>query len=45
MSRAGETYDTAHAESLFLRYKAELLEDDTFRDVTEAELESFDYID
>ncbi|MBI1766890.1 MAG: transposase family protein [Bacteroidetes bacterium] len=25
MSRAGETYDNAHAESLFSRYKAELL--------------------
>jgi hypothetical protein len=26
MSRADETYDNAHAESLFSRYKAELLE-------------------
>lgn len=45
MSRAGETYDNAHAESLFSRYKAELLEDGAFRDVVEAELESFDYIE
>ena len=45
MSRAGETYDNAHAESLFSRYKAELLEDGSFRDVTEAELETFDYIE
>lgn len=45
MSRAGETYDNAHAESLFSRYKAELLEDGAFRDVAEAELESFDYIE
>lgn len=45
MSRAGETYDNAHAESLFSRYKAELLEDGAFRDVTEAELETFDYIE
>lgn len=45
MSRAGETYDNAHAESLFSRYKAELLEDGSFRDVAEAELESFDYIE
>jgi len=45
MSRAGETYDNAHAESLFSRYKAELLEDGAFRNVAEAELESFDYIE
>ncbi len=45
MSRAGETYDNAHAESLFSRYKAELLEDGAFRDVAEAELESFDYLE
>lgn len=45
MSRAGETYDNAHAESLFSRYKAELLEDGAFRDVAEAELEAFDYIE
>ena len=45
MSRAGETYDNAHAESLFSRYKAELLEDGSFRDLTEAELETFDYIE
>ena len=45
MSRAGETYDNAHAESLFSRYKAELLEDGAFRDVAEAELETFDFIE
>ena len=45
MSRAGETYDNAFAESLFSRYKAELLEDGVFRDVAEAELETFDYIE
>ena len=45
MSRAGETYDNAYAESLFSRYKAELLEDGAFRDVDEAELETFDYIE
>lgn len=45
MSRAGETYDNTHAESLFSRYKAELLEDGAFRDVAEAELETFDYIE
>jgi len=45
MSRAGETYDNAFAESLFSRYKAELLEDGVFGDVAEAELETFDYIE
>ena len=45
MSRAGETYDNVHAESLFSRYKAELLEGGAFRDVAEAELETFDYIE
>ena len=45
MSRAGETYDNAFAESLFSRYKAELLEGGAFRDVTEAQLETFEYIE
>lgn len=45
MSRAGETYDNAYAESLFSRYKAELLENGMFRDLDEAELETFDYIE
>ena len=45
MSRAGETYDNVFAESLFSRYKAELLEDGAFRDVAEAQLETFDYIE
>jgi putative transposase len=45
MSRAGETYDNAHAESLFSRYKAELLENGAFRAVAAAELETFDYIE
>lgn len=45
MSRAGETYDNPFAESLFSRYKAELLEDGVFRDVAEARLETFDYIE
>lgn len=40
MSRAGETYDNAYAESLFSRYKAELLENGIFRDLAEAELET-----
>jgi len=45
MSRAGETYDNAFAESLFSRYKAELLEGGAFRDAAEAQLETFDYIE
>lgn len=45
MSRAGETYDNAYAESLFSRYKAELLEGGGFADVEEARMESFDYIE
>ncbi len=45
MSRRGETYDNAFAESLFSRYKAELLEGGAFRDVVEAELETFTYIE
>jgi putative transposase len=45
MSRAGETYDNAYAESLFSRYKAELLEGGAFSDVEEARLETFHYIE
>lgn len=45
MSRTGETYDNAFAESLFSRYKAELLEGGTFFDTEEARLETFRYID
>ena len=45
MSRAGETYDNAYAESLFSRYKAELLEGGAFADVEEARLETFNYIE
>ena len=45
MSRASQTYDNAFAESLFSRYKAELLEGGAFRDVEEARMESFHYIE
>jgi putative transposase len=45
MSRAGETYDNAYAESLFSRYKAELLEGGEFTDVEEARSETFNYIE
>jgi transposase InsO family protein len=45
MSRADETYDNAHAESLFSRYKAELLEDGAFANVEQARSETFAYIE
>ncbi len=45
MSRADETYNNAHAESLFLLYKAELLEGGAFADVEEARMETFIYIE
>lgn len=43
MSRADETYDDAHAESLFSRYKAQLLEGGAFADVGEARMETLIY--
>jgi transposase InsO family protein len=45
MSRADETYDNAHAESLFSRYKAELLEGGAFANVEQAKSETFAYIE
>ena len=45
MSRADETYDNAHAESLFSRYKAELLEDGAFADLEQARSETFSFIE
>jgi putative transposase len=45
MSRAGETYDNATAESFFSRYKAELLEGGAFEDVAQARAETFAYIE
>ena len=45
MSRAEDAYDNAFAESLFSRYKAELLEGGAFSDVEEARLETFNYIE
>lgn len=45
MSRAAESYDNAYAESLFSRYKAELLEGGAFSDFEEARLETFNYIE
>lgn len=45
MSRADNAYDNAFAESLFSRYKAELLEGGAFADVAAAELETFHYVE
>jgi len=45
MSRADNAYDNAFAESLFSRYKAELLEDGAFTAIEEAKLETFNYIE
>lgn len=45
MSRADETYDNAYAESLFSRYKAELLEGGAFVDVEQARSETFAFIE
>jgi len=45
MSRADETYDNAHAESLFSRYKAELLEGGAFADLEPARSDTFAYIE
>ncbi len=45
MSRRGNCYDNATAESFFSRYKAELLEDGVFEDVNQARSETFSYIE
>ena len=45
MSRRGNCYDNAQAESFFSRYKAELLEGGLFEDVSQARSESFSYIE
>jgi len=45
MCRAAETYDNAHAESLFSRYKTELLEDGAFADLEQARSETFAFIE
>jgi putative transposase len=45
MSRRGNCYDNAQAESFFSRYKAELLEGGAFVDVSQARSETFSYIE
>lgn len=45
MSRRGNCYDNAQAESFFARFKVELLEGGCFADVAQARGESFSYIE
>ena len=45
MSRRANCWDNAQAESLFSRYKAELLEDGVFEDTGQARSETFSYIE
>jgi transposase InsO family protein len=45
MSRRANCWDNAQAESLFSRYKAEVLEDGVFADVNQARSETFSYIE
>lgn len=45
MSRRGNCYDNATAESFFSRYKAELLEGGMFQDLAQARSETFSYIE
>lgn len=45
LSRTDDTSDNAFAESLFSRYKAELLEGAALADIEEARLATFNYIE
>jgi transposase InsO family protein len=45
MSRRGNCWDNAQAESFFSRYKAELLEGGAFESVSQARSETFSYIE
>jgi len=45
MSCADEVYGNVHAESLFSRYKAELLEGGAFADLEQARSEAFAFIE
>lgn len=44
MSRRGNCYDNAHAESFWSRFKTELLDGGSFLDLVEAQLEISHYI-
>ena len=45
MSRKGNCYDNAQAESFFSRFKAELIENGVFESVADAKSEVFSYIE
>ena len=45
LSRPGNCYDNAFMESCFGTFKTELLEDGIFSDLSEARMETFDYIE
>ncbi|MEJ7736983.1 MAG: IS3 family transposase [Chitinophagaceae bacterium] len=45
MSDADNPYDNAHIESLFSRFKAELMEGGAFHDAEDSQTEIFDYIE
>jgi len=45
MSGKGNCYDNAQAESFFSRFKAELIEDGEFENITQARTEIFSYIE
>ncbi len=45
MSRKGNCYDNAQAESFFSRFKAELVENGVFESVEQARSEVFSYIE
>ena len=45
MSRRGNCYDNAQAESFFSRFKAEVLEGGVFEDVSQARSETFSYVE
>ena len=45
MSRKGNCYDNAQAESFFSRLKAELVEGGIFESIEDARLEVFSYIE
>ncbi len=45
LSRRAKCWDNAQAESLFSRYKTELLEDGVFEDTLQAKSETFSYIE
>lgn len=45
MTRPNNVYDNSFAESLFSRYKAELLEGGAFEELEEAKMETFEYFE